>query len=79
MFGIGLPELLVILFIVLIIFGANRLPEIGAGLGQGIRNFKKAFKEDKAIDVTPEKELEEKTEERSNNQVKVIDYYYHTV
>jgi sec-independent protein translocase protein TatA len=67
MFGIGLPELLVILFIVLIIFGANRLPEIGAGLGQGIRNFKKAFKEDKAIDVTPEKELEEKTEERSNN------------
>ncbi len=65
MFGIGLPELLIILLIVLIIFGASRLPEIGAGLGQGIRNFKKAFKEDKAIDVTPEKELEEKTEERS--------------
>jgi len=60
MFGIGLPELLIILFIVLIIFGASRLPEIGAGLGQGIKNFKKAFKEDKAIDVTPQKELEEK-------------------
>ncbi len=62
MFGIGLPELLVILLIVLVIFGASRLPEIGAGLGQGIRNFKKAFKEDKAIDVTPEKELDDKEE-----------------
>ena len=65
MFGIGLPELLIILLIVLIIFGASRLPEIGAGLGQGIRNFKKAFKEDEAINVTPEKKLEEKTEGRS--------------
>ena len=61
MFGIGLPELLIILFIVLIIFGASRLPEIGSGLGQGIRNFRKAFKsEDKTIDITSEKELEEK-------------------
>jgi sec-independent protein translocase protein TatA len=37
---IGLPELLVVLFIVILIFGANRLPEIGRGLGRGIRNFK---------------------------------------
>jgi len=36
---IGLPELLVVLFIVILIFGANRLPEIGRGLGRGIRNF----------------------------------------
>ncbi|SFM92800.1 twin-arginine translocase TatA/TatE family subunit [Thermodesulforhabdus norvegica] len=43
--GIGMPELLVILFIVLIIFGAGKLPEIGAGLGKGIRNFKKAVQE----------------------------------
>jgi len=57
--GVGLTELLIILAIVIVIFGARRLPEIGAGLGQGIRNFKKSFKEDKAIDVTPEKELEE--------------------
>jgi sec-independent protein translocase protein TatA len=42
MFGIGMPELLVILVIVLIIFGAGKLPEIGSGLGKGIRNFKKA-------------------------------------
>jgi sec-independent protein translocase protein TatA len=44
MFGIGMPELLIILVIILIIFGAGKLPEIGAGIGQGIRNFKKATK-----------------------------------
>ncbi len=42
---IGLPELLVILVIVILIFGANRLPEIGRGIGKGIRNFKDATKE----------------------------------
>ena len=40
MFGIGLPELTSILVIVLIIFGAGKLPAIGAGLGKSIRNFK---------------------------------------
>jgi sec-independent protein translocase protein TatA len=43
--GLGMPELLVILVIVLIIFGAGKLPDIGAGLGKGIRNFKKATQE----------------------------------
>jgi len=43
--GIGLPELIVILVIVLIIFGAGKLRQIGEGLGKGIRNFKKATKE----------------------------------
>jgi len=42
MFGIGMSELLVILVIVLIIFGAGKLPEIGKGLGKGIKNFKSA-------------------------------------
>ena len=42
MFGIGMPELLVILVIILVIFGAGKLPQIGEGLGKGIRNFKKA-------------------------------------
>ena len=42
MFGLGLPELIIILIIVLIIFGAKRLPDIGAGIGQGIRNFRDA-------------------------------------
>lgn len=45
MFGIGMPELVVILVIVLIIFGAGKLPEIGAGIGKGIKNFKKATTE----------------------------------
>ncbi len=40
MFGIGMPELIIILVIILIIFGAGKLPEIGAGMGKAIRNFK---------------------------------------
>lgn len=45
MFGIGMPELIIILVIVLIIFGAGRLPDIGAGMGKAIRNFKGATAE----------------------------------
>ncbi|MFQ6079169.1 MAG: twin-arginine translocase TatA/TatE family subunit [Thermodesulfobacteriota bacterium] len=58
MFGIGMPELLVILVIVLVIFGAGKLPQIGEGIGKGIRNFKKATKGPDEIDVTPEKDKE---------------------
>ena len=47
---IGLPELFIILFIVILIFGANRLPEIGKGLGRGIRNFKDATRHDDKTD-----------------------------
>ena len=54
MFGIGMPELIVILVIILIIFGAGKLPEIGGAIGKGIKNFKKASKELDEIDVTPE-------------------------
>jgi sec-independent protein translocase protein TatA len=52
MFGIGIPELLVLLLIALVIFGANKLPEIGAGLGKAIKNFKKAATEPDEIDIT---------------------------
>lgn len=42
---LGVPELLVILAIVILIFGASRLPELGRGIGKGIKNFKDASKE----------------------------------
>ncbi len=45
MFGIGISELLVILLVCLLLFGANRLPEIGKSLGEGIREFKKTIRE----------------------------------
>ena len=64
MFGIGMTELIIILVIILIIFGAGKLPEIGSGLGKAIRNFKGATSgelEDKIQNKTEEKKkIEEK-------------------
>lgn len=60
MFGIGMPELIIILIIILIIFGAGKLPEIGAGMGKAIRNFKGASSEN-------EKKETEKIEESNNS------------
>ncbi len=42
---LGIPELVIILFIIVLIFGASRLPEIGRGIGKGIKNFKESTKE----------------------------------
>ena len=61
MFGIGMPELIIILVIILIIFGAGKLPEIGAGMGKAIRNFKGATDEDE------NKEAEKKIEEEKTS------------
>jgi len=58
MFGLGASELIIILVIVVILFGATRLPQIGKGIGEAIKNFKKASSEPDAIDVTPEKKSE---------------------
>jgi sec-independent protein translocase protein TatA len=55
MFGIGINELLVILAICVLIFGARRLPEIGSGLGRAIKNFKAGVSGQDEIDVTPDK------------------------
>lgn len=44
---LGMPELIIILVIIIVLFGASRLPEIGRGIGKGIKNFKDATKEGK--------------------------------
>jgi sec-independent protein translocase protein TatA len=62
MFGFGMPELIVILVIVLVVFGAGRLPEIGGALGKSIRNFKKASEGKDEIEIKPKQENEEKKE-----------------
>ncbi|MGB5984357.1 MAG: twin-arginine translocase TatA/TatE family subunit [Desulfobacterales bacterium] len=56
MFGIGMPELIIILVIILIIFGAGKLPEIGGGMGKAIRNFKKATHEVEKDKLQPDPE-----------------------
>ncbi|GFH62936.1 MAG: Sec-independent protein translocase protein TatA [Candidatus Desulfovibrio kirbyi] len=53
MFGIGMHEILVILVVALLVFGYNKLPEIGGGLGRAIRNFRRASSEPDEIDITP--------------------------
>ncbi len=60
MFGFGMPELIVILVIVLVIFGAGRLPEIGGALGKSIRNFKRASEGKEEIEIKPKKDDDKK-------------------
>jgi sec-independent protein translocase protein TatA len=67
MFGLGATELIIILVIVVILFGASRLPEIGKGIGEAIKNFKKSTSESPEIDVTP-KDNSKKTEESGESK-----------
>lgn len=55
MFGFGMPEMIIILVIVLVVFGAGKLPEIGSAFGKSIRNFKKASDGKDEIEITPKK------------------------
>lgn len=65
MFGLGIWELLIILLLVLLLFG-RKLPELGEGLGKGIRNFRKSMKEPDEIDITPQ-EGEEKEKNKKGS------------
>ncbi len=60
MFGLGMQELVIILVIILIIFGAGKLPEIGGALGKGIRNFKKSVNEPQENKEADTKKIDEK-------------------
>ena len=60
MFGLGIQELMVIFLIVMVLFGAKKLPEIGKGLGKGIREFKRATELDSSDDEPEPKKVESK-------------------
>ncbi len=62
MFGLGIPELLIILVVVFLIFGAGKLPQIGSGFGKALRNFKNSLAGKDEIDVTPQNSQNEDEE-----------------
>ena len=67
MFGIGTTELLIVLGIVVVLFGARRLPELGSGVGKAIRNFKAGISGKDELDVTPKNEEVTDGEPRSGS------------
>ena len=70
MFGLGTQELIIILVIVVVLFGASRLPQIGEGIGKAIRNFKKSMSQPDEIDVTPKKPVSEDKEKKDEEKGK---------
>lgn len=66
MFGMGFGELIVILLILVVVFGAGKLGDLGGDVGRAIRNFRKAMNEPDAIDVTPKDEAKKETTEKKS-------------
>ena len=68
MFGVSMPELLLLLVVVLLVFGSNKLPEIGGGLGRAIRNFRRASSEPDEIDITPKDKKPSSTDDDTSHK-----------
>jgi sec-independent protein translocase protein TatA len=68
MFGLGFGELMLILLIVVVVFGAGKIGDVGGDLGRAIRNFRKAMNEPDAIDVTPKKEGQKGDETKAKEE-----------
>lgn len=67
MFGLGIGELIVVLVIVLVIFGAGRLPEVMGSLGKGVQMFRRGLKDPPEIDVTPDDEKQADAAKRADS------------
>ncbi len=59
MFGFGILEIVIVLIIVVVMFGASRLPEIGRGVGEAVKNFKKSISEPPGTDGSPKKKSDQ--------------------
>jgi sec-independent protein translocase protein TatA len=64
----GTQDLLLIGVIVVVLFGATKLPQLGSGIGQAIRNFKKGVSEGNEIDVTPKNEIDENSKKEGSKK-----------
>ncbi|NVN91570.1 MAG: twin-arginine translocase TatA/TatE family subunit [Desulfuromonadales bacterium] len=70
MFGFGMPEMIIILIIVMVIFGAGKLPEIAGAMGKSIQNFKKAAEGKEDIEIKATTGIDENKEAKSENDTK---------
>jgi sec-independent protein translocase protein TatA len=69
--NLGMGELLIVLVIVMLVFGASRLPQLGEGLGKAVRNLKRGLQHDDDIDVTPQdKQVSDESSARSATDVR---------
>lgn len=65
--GIGWQQLLIILLIILVLFGAKKIPDLAKGLGSGIKNFKKAVKEDDEENIAQNTKIEQENKDSVKN------------